>query len=233
MMNVDYQEVEKFSQLSQEWWDKQGKFKTLHDINPLRLQFIQDHITVKDENIADIGCGGGILTEALAFAGANMTGIDLAEASLAVAQQHAQSKGLSIEYRCVAVEDFALEKPEHFHHIVCMEMLEHVPDPSSIINACAKLVRPDGYVFFSTLNRNIKSYLHAIIAAEYLLKMLPKGTHDFKKFIAPSELVRMCRQAHLETVTLKGLTYNPITQQYAFSDQVDVNYMIACRKTHS
>ncbi len=229
--NVDAAEIDKFSQLAHQWWDKNGEFKPLHDINPLRLGFIRQHAGgLAGKTVIDVGCGGGILTEALAAEAAHATGIDMAEKSLHVARQHAAEQGLdNIAYRCVSVEDLAAETPAAYDVVACMEMLEHVPDPASIIRACAKLVKPDGTVFFSTLNRNAKSYLQAIVAAEYVLGLVSKGTHSWQKFITPAELARMSRHAGLDLVRTAGLSYQPLTQKYALCDSLDVNYMIACR----
>lgn len=229
--NVDAAEIEKFSKLANQWWDKTGKFKSLHDINPLRLSYINRHAPLAAKNVLDVGCGGGILSESMATSGSmNVLGIDMAERSLAAAQAHAQDQGIeNIHYRCVSVEDLATEQPQSFDVVTCMEMLEHVPDPASVIRACAKLVKKDGMVFFSTINRNPKSYLHAILAAEYVLNLVPKGTHDWEKFITPSELARMCRAAGLNVVDTCGMGYNPILKSYHLNHHVAVNYLVACR----
>lgn len=229
--NVDYSEIDKFSQLAEKWWDETGEFKPLHDINPLRLDYIDKLGQLNGKNVLDVGCGGGILSESMARRGAaSVLGIDMAEKSLQTATQHAQMFHVpNLAYRCISVEDLANEMPQHFDIVTCMEMMEHVPDPSSIIRACAKLVKPDGMVFFSTINRNTKSYLHAILGAEYLLKLVPKGTHHWDKFIMPSELARMCRDAKLNVFDTKGLSYNVLTQRYFLTNKTDVNYMIACR----
>ena len=228
--NVDIEEINKFSNLADKWWNKNGELKTLHDINPVRLAFIQEYVELSGKKVIDVGCGGGILSEALAQAGAMVKGIDLADASLEVAQQHACDNGLEIDYQKISAEQLAEELPNSFHGVVCMELLEHIPDPQSVINACAALAEQGGYVFFSTLNRNLKSYLHAIIAAEYVLKMLPRGTHEHKKFIAPAELVRMARNAGLETIALRGMNYRPLTRDYVLSEDTSVNYLMCCRK---
>ena len=228
--NVDIEEINKFSNLADKWWNKNGELKTLHDINPVRLAFIQEYVELSGKKVIDVGCGGGILSEALAQAGANVKGIDLADASLEVAQQHAQDNGLEIDYQKISAEQLSEELPNSFHGVVCMELLEHIPDPQSVINACAALAEQGGYVFFSTLNRNLKSYLHAIVAAEYVLKMLPRGTHEHKKFITPAELVRMARNAGLETIALRGMTYRPLTRDYVLSEDTSVNYLMCCRK---
>lgn len=228
--NVDAAEIDKFSQLAHKWWDKDSEFKPLHDINPLRLGFIDDLAQIAGKTVLDVGCGGGILTEAMARQGAEATGIDMAKKSLKIAQLHALESGIdNVSYRLISVENLAAEAPASFDVVTCMEMMEHVPDPASIVRACARLAKPGGWVFFSTINRSRKAYLQAVLAAEYLLNMLPRGTHDYQKFITPAELARMCRQAKLDWVDSKGLTYNPITQQYRLSDSLDVNYMVACR----
>lgn len=229
--NVDDDEIAKFSQIADKWWDKTGEFKPLHDINPLRLDYIDQHAQLAGKTVLDVGCGGGILSESMARRGAaSVLGVDMAELSLQTAQAHADAgRVANIAYRCVSVEDLAAEMPQSFDVVTCMEMLEHVPDPASIIRACAKLAKADGWVFFSTINRNPKSYLHLIVGAEYLLKFVPKGTHDWKKFIMPAELARMCRQAGLDTVGSKGMTYNLLSGRYSLCDSTEVNYMVACR----
>ena len=230
-INVDPNEIAKFSQIADKWWDKTGEFKPLHDINPLRLDYIDQHAQLAGKTVLDVGCGGGILSESMARRGAaSVLGVDMAELSLQTAQAHADAgRVANIAYRCVSVEDLAAEMPQSFDVVTCMEMLEHVPDPASIIRACAKLAKADGWVFFSTINRNPKSYLHLIVGAEYLLKFVPKGTHDWKKFITPAELARMCRQAGLDTVGSKGMTYNLLSGRYSLCDSTEVNYMVACR----
>ena len=228
--NVDLDEINKFGNLADKWWNKSGELKTLHDINPVRLAFIQEYAELDGKRVVDVGCGGGILSEALAQSGASVKGIDLADASLEVAQQHAQESGLNIDYQKIAAEQLAQDEPAAFDSVICMELLEHIPDPQSVINACAALAKQGGCVFFSTLNRNMKSYLHAIIAAEYVLKMLPRGTHEHKKFITPAELVRMARNAGLETIALRGMTYRPLTGEYVLSEDTSVNYLMCCRK---
>lgn len=229
--NVDDSEIAKFSQIADKWWDKTGEFKPLHDINPLRLGYIDAHGKLAGKQVLDVGCGGGILSESMAKRGAaHVTGIDMAEKSLQTAQAHAAVQHVgNIAYRCVRVEDLAAEAPHSFDVVTCMEMMEHVPDPTAIVKACAQLVKPDGMVFFSTINRNPKSYLHLIVGAEYVLNFVPKGTHDWQKFITPAELARMCRQAGLNVVDTKGMKYNLLTKQYSLSDSTDTNYMIACR----
>ncbi|QEY26793.1 bifunctional 2-polyprenyl-6-hydroxyphenol methylase/3-demethylubiquinol 3-O-methyltransferase UbiG [Neisseria zalophi] len=228
--NVDHSEIDKFSRLAHKWWDKNGEFKPLHDINPLRLSYIDQFGHIAGKNVLDVGCGGGILTESMAKHGAaHAMGIDMAEKSLKTAEIHALSEGVSnIAYRCVSVEDLAAEQPHSFDVVTCMEMMEHVPDPASVIASCAKLVKPDGVVFFSTINRNPKSYVHAILGAECILGLVPRGTHDWQKFITPAELARMSRAAGLDIIGTKGLGYNLLTQTYALTDNTDVNYMIAC-----
>lgn len=228
-INVDHAEVSKFEQLASRWWDPNSEFKPLHQINPLRLDYIDARAALSGKAVLDVGCGGGILSESMAARGAHVTGIDMGEAPLEVARLHLLESGQEVEYRRIPVEELADEMPGQFDVVTCMEMLEHVPDPASVIAACAKLVRPGGQVFFSTLNRNPKSYLFAIVGAEYVLRMLPKGTHDFAKFIRPSELTRWAREAALETADITGLTYNPLTGIYKLDPRdVDVNYMVAC-----
>lgn len=229
--NVDPGEIDKFSRIAHKWWDKEGEFKPLHDINPLRLQFIRSHADLGGKKVLDVGCGGGILTEALAAHAAHVTGIDMAEKSLKIARLHALEGGLdNIAYRLVSVEALAEEMPEAFDVVTCMEMLEHVPDPAAIVRACARLAKPGGTLFFSTINRNPKAYAQAIVAAEYLLKLTPRGTHDYQKFITPAELARLCRQSGLSWAAAGGFTYNPLTRQYRLCYSIDVNYMMACTK---
>ena len=230
MTNADPIELEKFAQLAHKWWDPNSEFKSLHEINPLRLDYINRHAALVGKAVLDVGCGGGILSESMAGLGANVTGIDLSDKPLQVAKLHLLESGNNVDYRKIAVEDLAVERPEYYDIITCMEMLEHVPDPQSVISACAKLVKPGGWLFFSTLNRNPKSYLFAIIGAEYVLNLLPRGTHDYVKFIKPSELAQSCRNAELNLVDLIGLSYNPLTKVYSLGKDTDVNYMIACRK---
>ena len=230
MSNVDPIELEKFSQLAHKWWDPKSEFKPLHDINPLRLDYIDRHAGLSGKTVLDVGCGGGILSESMADRGANVTGIDLGDKPLQVAKLHLLESGKQVEYIKAAVEEFAAERPAHYDIITCMELLEHVPDPQSTIAACAKLVKPGGWVFFSTLNRNLKSYLLAVIGAEYVLNLLPRGTHDYSKFIKPSELAQFCRNTGLSLTDLTGMTYNPLSQEYSLGKDTDVNYMIACRR---
>jgi len=229
-MNVDQSEIDKFSALAHRWWDPNSEFKPLHAINPLRLNWMKNLINFEGKKVVDIGCGGGILAESIAQSGADTTGIDLSEKALKVAELHALEVGANLTYRSISAEALAEEQPGQYDVVTCMEMLEHVPDPASVVRACAKLCKPGGTLFFSTLNRNPKSYLFAIIGAEYILKLLPKGTHEYAKFIKPSELVAFTRNAGLEMMGIKGLAYNPITQVYSLNDDVSVNYMIAVRK---
>lgn len=224
--NADLQELKKFSSLAAHWWDVNGELKTLHQINPLRLQFIAQKIPLKNQIVIDIGCGGGILTESLALEGASVTGIDLNQSLIDVAKLHQLETGTQVDYRCISAEEIATEKPAHYDIVTCLEMLEHVPDPFSVIKACAQLVKPQGHVFFSTLNRNPKSYLLAIVGAEYFLKILPKNTHDYAKFIRPSELSNWLRQAGLLPQAVKGITYHPFSQKFSLTDDISVNYLL-------
>ena len=229
--NVDPAELAKFSDLAHRWWDPESEFRPLHQINPLRLAWINGISPLQGKKVLDVGCGGGILTDAMARSGANALGIDLATKSLKVAQLHAlEVQTFNVQYREVAVEALAAEMPASFDVVTCMEMLEHVPDPSSIVRACAQLVKPGGYVFFSTLNRNAKSFLFAIVGAEYVLNMLPRGTHEYAKFIRPSELARDCREAGLEWQHTRGMEYNPLTRRYWLSADTSVNYMVATQR---
>jgi 2-polyprenyl-6-hydroxyphenyl methylase / 3-demethylubiquinone-9 3-methyltransferase len=229
--NVDPAELAKFSELAHRWWDTNSEFRPLHQINPLRLDWIQGMAPLKDKQVLDVGCGGGILSDAMARAGAHVTGIDLATKSLKVAQLHAlETQTPNVSYREVSAEAMAAEKPASFDVVTCMEMLEHVPDPASVVKACATLVKPGGWVFFSTLNRNPKSFLFAILGAEYVLNLLPKGTHEYAKFIKPSELAADCRAAGLDLQASKGLQYNPITRRYWLDGNTSVNYMIATQR---
>ncbi len=232
MINADPQELAKFSALAHHWWDPLSEFRPLHQINPLRLAWIDGLCPIKGLQMLDVGCGGGILTDSLARKGATALGIDLSTKALKVAQLHALEAGTeNVSYREVPVEALALEMPAKFDAVTCMEMLEHVPDPASVVTACSTLVKPGGWVFFSTLNRNAKAFLLAIVGAEYLLKMLPAGTHEYARFIRPSELAQYCRDAGLELHSSKGLAYNPLTKAYRLTDDTSVNYMIACRKS--
>lgn len=223
--NVDAAELAKFNNLASRWWDKEGDFRPLHQINPLRLDWIRERVTLAGKNVVDVGCGGGILTEAMAVAGAKVTGIDMADAPLAVARLHQVESGTDVDYRQMRAEDLARERPGEFDVVTCLEMLEHVPDPSEVIAACHALVKPGGYVFFSTINRNPKSFLFAIVGAEYVLRLLPKGTHEYQKFICPSELEEWARHAGLSIADSTGLHYNPLTRNYWLAPNVDVNYM--------
>ncbi len=229
-VNADPQELVKFGELAHRWWDAEGEFRPLHQINPLRLDWIDAQARLAGKTVLDVGCGGGILAESMARRGADVLGIDLSSKPLRVAQLHAMESGIDhLHYREVAVETLASELPAHFDAVTCMEMLEHVPDPASVVRACAALVKPGGWVFFSTLNRNAKAWLMAVVGAEYMLKLLPKGTHEYQRFIRPSELSRWCRDAGLATQGFKGLGYNPVTQRYRLSDDTSVNYLLACR----
>jgi len=230
MSNVDQAEIHKFSELAHRWWDPNSEFKPLHEINPLRLKWIEGIAALPGKKVLDVGCGGGILSEAMAAAGAEVSGIDLSEKALKVAKLHLLESGLNVDYQLISAEAFAEQKPGAFDVVTCMEMLEHVPDPAAIVAACARLVKPGGHVFFSTLNRNPKSYLYAVIGAEYILNLLPRGTHDYAKFITPAELARMTRTARLETQQLIGMTYNPLTKIYKLEPDTSVNYLMATRR---
>ena len=230
MTNADPLELEKFSELAHRWWDPKSEFKPLHDINPLRLEYIDRIVKLQQKQMLDVGCGGGILTESMAARGAIVTGIDLAEKPLKVAELHLIETGQKVEYRKISAEDLARERPASFDAVTCMEMLEHVPDPAATVAACATLVKPGGHVFFSTINRNPKSYLFAVIGAEYLLRLLPRGTHEYARFIKPSELAAMCRRAQLNIGGLTGMTYNPFTQRYALEADASVNYILHATK---
>ncbi|MGR9117560.1 MAG: bifunctional 2-polyprenyl-6-hydroxyphenol methylase/3-demethylubiquinol 3-O-methyltransferase UbiG [Gammaproteobacteria bacterium] len=228
--NVHPHEIHKFGSQAERWWDPNGEFKTLHDVNPLRLQFIQEHADLQGKRVVDVGCGGGILTEGLAKCGANALGIDLSEELIDIADLHGLETGISAQYQVISAETLAEEQPESFDHVTCMEMLEHVPDPASIIRACATLVKPGGMVFFSTLNRVPKAYLLAILAEEHMLKMVPKGTHEYKTFIRPSELSQSARHAGLELQAIIGIEYNPFSKQFSLGKDVDVNYIAAFKR---
>jgi 2-polyprenyl-6-hydroxyphenyl methylase / 3-demethylubiquinone-9 3-methyltransferase len=230
MTNADPQELAKFSELAHRWWDTEAEFRPLHQINPLRLDWIDVHARLSGARVLDIGCGGGILADSMARRGARVLGIDLAAKPLKVAQLHALEAGTeNVEYREVSAEALAGEMPAHFDVVTCMEMLEHVPDPSSVVAACARLVKPGGWVFFSTINRNAKAFLFAIVGAEHVLRLLPKGTHEYARFIRPSELAHWCRDARLELADTRGMEYNPITRRYRLCADTSVNYLIACR----
>ncbi len=231
MANVDAAELNKFAELAHKWWDKNSEFKPLHEINPLRLNYIDQAIHLSGKTILDVGCGGGILSESMAVKGARVTGIDLGEKALKVAQLHGLETGVEVNYRLIEIEQLAQEMPESFDVVTCMEMLEHVPNPASIILACSRLVKPGGSVFFSTINRNPKAYLLAVIGAEYILNMLPRGTHDYAKFIKPSELSNWARNADLSLVGTKGLGYNPVTKVFSLNDDISVNYMMQTVKS--
>lgn len=224
--NVDAAELNKFSELAHKWWDKTSEFKPLHEINPLRLNYINNLAPLKSKTVLDVGCGGGILSESIAEKSAKVTGIDLGEKALKVAQLHSLESGVAVDYRLISVEDLAEEQPASFDVVTCLEMLEHVPDPASVVAACAKLVRSGGHVFFSTINRNTKSYLFAVLGAEYVLNMLPRGTHDYAKFIKPSELASWARVSGLSLQNQSGMSYNPITQVYSLGNDVSVNYLM-------
>ena len=231
MSNVDHAEIAKFEALAHRWWDRHSEFKPLHDINPLRTGWIDQAIGLNGKKIIDIGCGGGLLSEAMATEGANVTGIDLSDKALGVAKLHLLESGAKVDYRHIAAETMAAEHPGAFDAVTCLEMLEHVPDPQQTIDACAQLVKPGGDVFLSTLNRNPKAYLFAIIGAEYILNMLPKGTHDYAKFIKPAELVRMARHAGLDLVSMVGMSYNPLTKVYSLGNDTSVNYLVHLRRS--
>lgn len=228
--NADPLEIQKFSELAHRWWDPTSEFRPLHEINPLRLEWINARAALAGKNVIDIGCGGGILAESMAKKGAKVTGIDLSQKALKVADLHGLESGVDVRYKLVAAEDMAAQEPGQYDVVTCMEMLEHVPDPAAIVRAAAALAKPGGHLFFSTINRNPKAYLFAVIGAEYVLRMLPRGTHDYGKFITPAELSTFIRQAGLQLDGLKGLTYNPLTQIYSLNQDTDVNYMVACTK---
>lgn len=229
--NVHEHEIAKFGALAGRWWDPTGEFKTLHAVNPLRMQFIRSYAGLSGQRVVDVGCGGGILSEALAQAGADVTGIDLGSDLLTVAAEHAKASGLAIDYQQSSVEALATEHAGSFDHVTCMEMLEHVPDPASVVRACVALVKPGGRIFFSTLNRRLKAYLLAIVGAEYLLNMIPRGTHDFSTFIRPSELVGWTRNEGIDLLGMEGIIYNPLTRQFSLSPRdLDVNYLAAFEK---
>lgn len=229
-MNADPHEIQKFSELAHRWWDPTSEFRPLHEINPLRLEWINARAPLRGKKVIDIGCGGGILAESMARKGADVTGIDLSEKALKVADLHSLESEVSVRYKHIAAEDMAAQEPGQYDVVTCMEMLEHVPDPASIVRAAAALVKPGGLVFFSTLNRNPKAYLFAVVGAEYLLRMLPKGTHDYAKFITPAELSQFVREAGMNVDAFKGLSYNPLTKIYALNQDTDVNYMVACSR---
>ena len=227
--NVDPGEIAKFEQLASRWWDPNSEFRPLHEINPLRLDFIDERASLKGKQVLDVGCGGGILAESMAQRGASVTGIDMGEAPLAVAKLHLKESGQSVDYQRITAEELANKAPGNFDVVTCMEMLEHVPDPGSTIAACAKLTKPGGHIFFSTINRNPKSWLFAIVGAEYILNLLPRGTHEYMKFIKPSEMERWVRAAKLSVNEFTGMHYNPLIKQYSLGPGVDVNYLAWCQ----
>lgn len=229
-MNADPLELQKFSDLAHRWWDPTSEFRPLHEINPLRLEWINARVPLAGKNILDIGCGGGILAESMAKKGAKVTGIDLSEKALKVADLHSLESGVQVRYELISAEQLATREASSFDVVTCMEMLEHVPNPAAVVQACATLVKPGGYVFFSTINRNPKAYLFAVIGAEYVLRMLPKGTHDYAKFITPAELSQYVRNAGMQVNGLKGMTYNPLTKIYSLNQDTDVNYLVACTR---
>ena len=228
--NADPAELEKFGALAHRWWDPQGEFRPLHEINPLRLQWIAERAPLQGRAALDVGCGGGILAEAMAQRGASVTGIDLGDKALRIAALHQLESGVQVRYESASAEGFAEAHGSEFDVVTCMELLEHVPEPASTVAACARLVKPGGRVIFSTINRNLKAYLFAVIGAEYLLKLLPKGTHDYARFIKPSELTRWCREAGLQPLEMTGLTYQPLTRKYRLGPDCDVNYMLCCAR---
>jgi 2-polyprenyl-6-hydroxyphenyl methylase/3-demethylubiquinone-9 3-methyltransferase len=229
-MNADPLELQKFSELAHRWWDPTSEFRPLHEINPLRLEWINSRVPLAGKSVVDVGCGGGILAESMARKGAKVTGIDLSDKALKVADLHSLESGIQVRYELISAEQLAVAEPAHYDVVTCMEMLEHVPDPAAVVQACATLVKPGGHVFFSTINRNPKSYLFAVIGAEYLLRLLPKGTHDYAKFITPAELAQYIRNAGLTLNSMKGMTYNPLTKIYSLNQDTDVNYLVACTK---
>lgn len=228
--NADPAELAKFGELAHRWWDPQGEFRPLHELNPLRLAWIDGLAALAGKRVLDVGCGGGILSEAMARLGATVTGIDLSERPLKVAQLHLLESGLAVDYQLSSAEEFSVQNENKFDIVTCMELLEHVPDPARTVAACARLAQPGGRIFFSTINRNPKSYLFAVLGAEYLLKLLPRGTHDYARFIKPSELSRWCRAAGLRSLELKGMTYNPLTGAYSLGEDCDVNYSLCCTR---
>lgn len=228
-MNIDQGEIGKFDQLASRWWDPESEFRPLHEINPLRLNWINEQVALAGKDVIDVGCGGGILAESMAALGARVTGIDMAPTPLQVARLHLKESGHQVDYQQSTAEDMAAQHAGEFDVVTCMEMLEHVPDPASVVSACARLVKPGGMVFMSTINRNPKSFVMAIVGAEYVLNLLPKGTHEYAKFIRPSELSAWCRSASLETAEMTGMHYNPVTRRYSLGPGVDVNYLLSCK----
>lgn len=229
-MHFDQREINKFNNLAHEWWDLDGKFKTLHHINPTRLDFIKRHTSLTQKQVIDIGCGGGILAESMAQLNGIVTAIDLAPQSIEIAKLHLHESNLQVNYQCINIEDFALEHPNSFDILTCMEMLEHVPEPSFIIENCAKLLKPGGIAFFSTMNRNLKSYILGVIAAEYLLRLVPKGTHEYQKFLQPAELNKLLKKFDLEIIDISGIKYNPLNNVATLDKDIDINYILACKK---
>lgn len=230
-LNADTAELDKFGEVAHRWWDPNSEFRPLHDINPARLGWIDRHAALKHKRVIDIGCGGGLLSEGMAALGAQVTGIDLSDKALAIARLHLYESGHAIDYRLISAEAMADESPAAFDHVTCLEMLEHVPDPASTVAACARLVKPGGQVFLSTLNRNAKAYLVAVLGAEYLLKLLPRGTHDYARFLKPAELSRLCRAAGLEVIEITGLRYNPFTRAGVVGSDTDINYLLRARRS--
>jgi len=229
-MNADPLELQKFSDLAHRWWDPTSEFRPLHEINPLRLEWINARAPLAGKNVIDIGCGGGILSESMARKGAKVTGIDLSEKALKVADLHSLESGVAVRYKLIAAEEMAAQEAGQYDVVTCMEMLEHVPDPAAIVKACATLVKPGGHIFMSTLNRNAKAYLFAILGAEYVLRLLPKGTHDYDKFITPAELSQFARSAGLDVNSMRGMGYNPLTKIYSLNNDTSVNYLVACTR---
>lgn len=229
--NADPIELDKFGEVAHRWWDPNSEFRPLHDINPARLAWIDKHATLRDQRVIDIGCGGGLLSEGMAALGAQVTGIDLSEKALGIARLHLYESGHNVDYRLISAEAMAEEAPGNFDAVTCLEMLEHVPDPASTVAACAKLVKPGGQVFLSTLNRNAKAYLIAVVGAEYLLNLLPRGTHDYTRFLKPAELARLCRTAGLEVLEITGLRYNPFTREGVVGGDTDINYLLRARRS--
>ena len=229
-MNADPAELKKFGELAHRWWDPNSEFKPLHDINPIRLEWIERHTSLRNKQVLDVGCGGGLLSEGMAALGAKVTGIDLAEKALAVARLHLLESGQTVDYQLISAEAMAMQVPAGFDAVTCLEMLEHVPNPVSVVQACANLVKPGGYVFFSTLNRTPKAWLLAVLGAEYVLKLLPRGTHDYSNFIKPSELTTYCRQAGLTVIEIAGLNYNPYTRQCSLTPNTQINYLLRAQR---